>query len=250
MNRVEFMNELEYLLQDIPVEDKTDALEYYRDYLEEAGDENETQAIREFGSPERVAAIIRTDLNGHLQDGGEFTESGYQDERFHDPRYQVVKHQHLPEAAAESNTSEKDAGDRRRKPLHNNQNLVGTLLKAGIAILLFCILAPVALSVGSGVLGIILLVVCSIIAAALLVGVLTLTAGIAAIVAFVLGAGLLFANPWSGLLLLGASVLLLGAALIGVALSILMYMQFLPFCIRSTVNVFSRLLHRDRRKKK
>lgn len=76
MNREEFMKELEYLLSDIPDEDKAEAIGYYRDYLEEAGDENEEAAIKEFGSPERIAAIIRSDLSGHLEDGGEFTEKG------------------------------------------------------------------------------------------------------------------------------------------------------------------------------
>ena len=37
MRRAEFMKELEYLLQDIPDEEKEEALAYYRDYLEEAG---------------------------------------------------------------------------------------------------------------------------------------------------------------------------------------------------------------------
>ena len=35
MNRNEFMEKLEYLLSDIPQEDKADAIAYYRDYLEE-----------------------------------------------------------------------------------------------------------------------------------------------------------------------------------------------------------------------
>ena len=96
MNREEFMKELEYLLSDIPDEDKAEAIGYYRDYLEEAGDENEEAAIKEFGSPERIAAIIRSDLSGHLEDGGEFTEKGYQDERFRDPNYQVAKRYDLP----------------------------------------------------------------------------------------------------------------------------------------------------------
>ena len=43
MRRAEFMKELEYLLQDIPDEEKEEALAYYRDYLEEAGDENESR---------------------------------------------------------------------------------------------------------------------------------------------------------------------------------------------------------------
>ena len=65
MSKEEFMKELEYLLSDIPEEEKRDGLEYYRDYLEEAGDSAE-QAIEEFGSPERIAAIIRTDLQGNM----------------------------------------------------------------------------------------------------------------------------------------------------------------------------------------
>ena len=76
MDRKDFMKELEYLLQDIPEEEKEDAIAYYRDYLEDAGDEHEAEVISEFGSPERVAAIIRADLGGDLEHGGEFTESG------------------------------------------------------------------------------------------------------------------------------------------------------------------------------
>ena len=91
-----FMRELEYLLQDVQDEEKDEALQYYRDYFDEAGPENEEQVIREFGSPERIAAIVRSDISGHLEDGGEFTESGYQDERFKDPNYQVAKHYDLP----------------------------------------------------------------------------------------------------------------------------------------------------------
>ena len=77
MSKEEFMKELEYLLQDIPEEEKEDALEYYRDYLEEAGDQEE-QVLKEFGSPERIAAIIRADIAGHLEEGGEFTDHGYE----------------------------------------------------------------------------------------------------------------------------------------------------------------------------
>ena len=63
-----FMRELEYLLQDVEDEEKEEALQYYRDYFDEAGPENEEQVIREFGSPERIAAIIRSEIAGHLED--------------------------------------------------------------------------------------------------------------------------------------------------------------------------------------
>ncbi len=44
-----------------------------------------------------MAAIIRADLAGNLNDGGSFTDRGYEDERFRDPGYQVAKRLDLPE---------------------------------------------------------------------------------------------------------------------------------------------------------
>ena len=89
MNRDEFMKRVEYLISDLPEEETRDALDYYRDYLEEAGDAAE-EAMREFGSPERIASIIRTDIQGNLADGGEFTDTGYTDERFREPNCQRI----------------------------------------------------------------------------------------------------------------------------------------------------------------
>lgn len=61
MNRIEFMEELSGLLQDIPEEDRMDALNYYNDYFDDAGAENEKNVIAELESPEKVAAKIKAD---------------------------------------------------------------------------------------------------------------------------------------------------------------------------------------------
>ena len=50
MRKEEFFDKLEYLLQDIPDQDREDALDYYRDYLAEAGSGNEEAAIEDFGA--------------------------------------------------------------------------------------------------------------------------------------------------------------------------------------------------------
>lgn len=250
MNRTEFMSELEYLLQDIPEEEKAEALAYYRDYLEDAGDENEEQAIRDFGSPERVAAIIRSDLSGSLEDGGEFTEAGYQDERFRDPNYQVVQHRHLPEVSeATDNGSRDDRGTagRQQKKRKPDDSLAMRFLKVGILLVALAILSPVILGLGGGVVGIAAGILAIVVTAVVLVGVLTVTACIGAVALLVLGFGLLFTQPWGGVLILGIGVLVLGLALIGLALSALVYGQFIPFCIRTLVNAISSLFHRERR---
>ena len=59
MNRIEYMTKLASLLQDIPEVERRDAMKYYNDYFDEAGEENEEQVIREFGAPEEVAENIK-----------------------------------------------------------------------------------------------------------------------------------------------------------------------------------------------
>ena len=76
MNRVEFMKQLERLLGDIPENDRLDAITYYNDYFDEAGVENEAQVIRELGSPGKVAAIIKADLNANRDERDLYTEQG------------------------------------------------------------------------------------------------------------------------------------------------------------------------------
>ena len=59
MNRIEFMEELSGLLQDIPEEDRMDALNYYNDYFDDAGAENEKNVIDELkASVEEIKASI------------------------------------------------------------------------------------------------------------------------------------------------------------------------------------------------
>lgn len=77
MNRKEFMYRLEQLLMAIPGDERRAALQYYEDYFEDAGEENEAQVISELGSPEQVAATIKADLRDGNREGGEFTENGY-----------------------------------------------------------------------------------------------------------------------------------------------------------------------------
>lgn len=91
MNRAEYMRELAYLLQDVPDEEREEALQYYEDYFDDAGPEKETQVIAELGRPEKVAAIIREGArNGYESQDAEYTENGYRNERYRGPQYEIV----------------------------------------------------------------------------------------------------------------------------------------------------------------
>ncbi|MDD2979487.1 MAG: DUF1700 domain-containing protein [Hespellia sp.] len=71
MNHIEFMKELESLLQGISKEERDEALLFYQNYFDDAGTENEDDIIRELESPRKVADTILADLKGT-----EYTEQG------------------------------------------------------------------------------------------------------------------------------------------------------------------------------
>ena len=76
MSRWEFMRQLEKLLSDISPNEREEALQYYNDYFNDAGMENEQEVIKALGSPEQVAKIVKDGLGDGVSQG-EFTENGF-----------------------------------------------------------------------------------------------------------------------------------------------------------------------------
>ena len=64
MNRAGFMSQLESYLADIPAAEREEALQYYNDYFEDAGAENEASVISSLGSPREIADNIKAELKG------------------------------------------------------------------------------------------------------------------------------------------------------------------------------------------
>ena len=56
MSKNEFLDQLSILLSDISPEERDEAIAYYREYIEDAGLENEEAIMEELGTPEEVAA--------------------------------------------------------------------------------------------------------------------------------------------------------------------------------------------------
>lgn len=58
MNREQFMQELAHQLRRLPREDREAALDYYENYLDDAGPEQESAVLAALGTPKEVAAQI------------------------------------------------------------------------------------------------------------------------------------------------------------------------------------------------
>lgn len=70
MTKEQFLFQLEQKLLGIPEDERAEAMEYYRDYFNDAGPENEEQVIAELGSPDKVAESIKEGLRAGKEDAG------------------------------------------------------------------------------------------------------------------------------------------------------------------------------------
>ena len=106
MSRKEFMEELQVLLGELPLEEREEALRYYESYFEEAGPEQEQVVLEELGSAGRIATQILRDYR--MENGGGFyTEQGYleNEKQKQTPVKYVREEQHTEDQAAASRGS-------------------------------------------------------------------------------------------------------------------------------------------------
>ena len=62
MTRKEYMEQLKKYLKRLPKEDYDNAIEYFSEYFDEAGPENEQQVMEELGQPKEAARELLLNL--------------------------------------------------------------------------------------------------------------------------------------------------------------------------------------------
>lgn len=192
MNRIEFMTELAALLQDVPVEERKEAMQYYNDYFDDAGEE-EKDVVKELGSPAKVAENIKKDL-------------GIQTE--------------IPSGGAQ-NTGANHTGAQDTRAQDNGARNVGTqgqrnhIWKIVLLVLVVIFGLPLLLGIGGGVLGLLAGIIATVFSV-ILTAVLVVVSGVLAVVS---GIALLIAEPAVGLALIGGGLI---AGVCGVIASVLL----------------------------
>ncbi|MEE1031632.1 MAG: DUF1700 domain-containing protein [Ruminococcus sp.] len=229
MNREEFMRQLERLLWEIPVNDREDAIAYYQDYFDEAGAENEEKVIKELGSPERVAAVIKADRNRYgtdlpyVEEQIEYTESGYSDAADAVNREMLIERDSMKKA--------------NKKSMH----------WVGIFILLV-LASPMILGLGAGVIGTLIGILAAL--AGVLLAIVLSTVGVLAggIVCFAVGIFRLFANPLEGLVTTGVGAILTAVGILLTLLCVWLIGKWIPALVKICINFCKKILHRNERR--
>lgn len=259
MRKDEFFRQLEYLLQDIPETDRNEAINYYWDYLEEAGPENEEQVLNEFGSPERIAAIIRSDIIGNLEDGGSFTEKGYEDERFRDPNYQLAKRFDLPEEQMGARGSfQRDQGENPEWKSYDADYVhteerpkprTSGCLKLILCAILLVVAAPVIFGVGGTAFGVVTAVIVVAAVMFFLVGLLTLIFLFTGLVLVITGLAAVFQDPVEAVFVIGLGLLFVGLGLLALILSVWFYGKLIPWVFKGVGKGIDAVSDRVRRRR-
>lgn len=236
MNRIEFMTTLASLLQDIPAEERKDAMQYYNDYFDEAGSENEEQVIRELGSPEKVADMLKAGIDGYQNETGEFTDAGYHDSRF--------EKQEMPETRNTYHYKKADGNDKDiryaqdREENEKKERWTSKTLKIILIIAIVLCAAPIILPLVMGIL--------AAIAGCLIAFVILLFAiVIAAVAVFVSGIAIfgigfvhLFSEFLIGLALVGIGLIMIPLGAIATVAAVKLCIVVIPGMIRGMVKLF------------
>lgn len=225
MNREGFLEGLARLLADIPENERQEALEFYNNYFDDAGPENEARVIEELGgTPERAAASIRaefqSDRSQRQPNYGEYTERGYRDTR-------IPHTEQMPRPVFTQKKKKKEA--------NNNKT---------IKIILIALILIATSGLWLGLLGSVISLIFG-----LLGGILSLIFGIAAAVFALLVSGVALTvagvakcmiSPALGLLMAGLGMMLLGVGIILLILAIWLGSKLLPWAKQWSYDILRR----------
>lgn len=269
MDRAEFLNRLEAQLLDVPQAEREEALQYYEDYLNDAGDAGDFDILQELGTPEEVADSIRNGLrqdssgvgersygsqssrsgpagenrqdssrSGQAGDSGYFSENGYVDREPQKEELQRVKqpaHGDRSDADWQSTDSYADGDSsaaRRKQP------------PVWLWILLIVFAAPVVLPIAFGL----LVAAISVLFALFITGIALLVCGIvcagAGIWALIQAFTQIVAWPAAAMIGIGISLAAIG---IGILMTMLMGWligKVVPTGVRALCNCLHRIVTR------
>lgn len=254
MDRAQFMKQLEKLLSDISEAERQEALAYYESYFDEAGPENEASVIRELGSPGKVAAIIKADLDESNEEYAQYTENGYEDLRDRGESYMPEVRGAAQESGNgrstdyESYYQEKDnTGKSRRTRDGYHPREKGTNSKFILLLIALVFLSPFIITAASGVFSVLLVVVLLPFLAIFVSAVVAFALIVAACACIGGGIGLLFTNVAVGLLVMGIGGISMAVGLLFCILTGWLGSTIFPWILRKVTDFFQKIVYRNKK---
>lgn len=279
MNREQFIAQLARLLQNLPPAERQEAIRYYQEYFDDAGEENEDAVIQELGSPGKVAASIKANLqyggstfgandtdmentgtesqtkdaDGWQQNGqtmnrwNQSTQQGWQNADTQGQNGQQGTWQNADtqgqsgqqQTWQNSSSTQSPYAMQARKP---KRGVGGWALL--IIILVFA--SPVLLGVGGGALSIFIGILATVFAlwiSFFAVAIGMIGGGIAVLIKGILHA---ISSPAAGLVSMGGGLICIALGILCAVFFLWFTFQLCPRVLRTTLNFISRIVHKGK----
>lgn len=216
MKRKEYMDKLEQFLDKLPMEEREEALQFYNDYFDDAGVENEDKVIQELGTPEEVAEKIK---RGYTGEYASYSEQGFEDSRFKNTQ--------------EITTDRQEDVTEEKKRNSENKNL-GKIL----ALIFLVILGiPVILPLGAAIIVVIIALIIALAALIFGIGVSGIAIFISGIAVIIAGIAKVVFHPATGILTAGIGGILLAVGILLTWAVAAVAVKVLPAGIRFVVRI-------------
>lgn len=230
MNREQFIAQLARLLQDLPPAERQEAIRYYQEYFDDAGEENEDAVIQELGSPGKVAASIKA----NLQYGGSTFGANDTD---------------MENTGTESQT--KDADGWQNSSTQSPYAMQARKPKRGVGgwallIIILVFASPVLLGVGGGALSIFIGILATVFAlwiSFFAVAIGMIGGGIAVLIKGILH---VISSPAAGLVSMGGGLICIALGILCAVFFLWFTFQLCPRVLRTTLNFISRIVHKGK----
>lgn len=263
MNREQFIAQLARLLQDLPPAERQEAIRYYQEYFDDAGEENEDAVIQELGSPGKVAASIKANLQyggstfgandsdmentgteSQTKDADGWQQNGQTMNRWNQSTQQGWQNadtqgQNGQQQTWQNSSTQSPYAMQARKP---KRGVGGWALL--IIILVFA--SPVLLGVGGGALGIFIGILATVFAlwiSVFAVAIGMIGGGIAVLIKGILHA---ISSPAAGLVSMGGGLICIALGILCAVFFLWFTFQLCPRVLRTTLNFISRIVHKGK----
>ncbi|MDE7286200.1 MAG: DUF1700 domain-containing protein [Lachnospiraceae bacterium] len=248
MSRWEFMRRLEELLSDISPNEREEALQYYNDYFNDAGRENEKEVIEALGSPEQVAKIVKDGLSENACQG-EFTETGFNSAKNAQQNAIIKRREESSEkqnsfadegnAGKAEENSGKDAGREEGRQPDQKEPMPTWAI---VLIVIGCVLlSPVILSFVCAAGGVLLGIIAAILGVILGFGLAMIICYVVAAVLFVAGFGCIIVHPVSAMGLLGGGCILVALGIVFMLLTGFLAGKCVPGICQGIAYIFKKI---------
>ena len=217
MNRIDFMKQLESLLQNISPTEREEALQYYNEYFNDAGAENEQAVIEALGNPAKVAENIKRDIYG----------AGYGDAVYQKPQSQdraVVQYQQPGTQQAKA------------EPPKKNEMPAWAIVLIVIGVI---IISPAVLGFAGGLIGTVAGIIVGWFALILGFGVAAVALFVTLLVLLITGAICLWTDPLVGMALIGGGLVCGGIGILFLMLTVAMAGIVTPAVFSGLCRLFS-----------